>query len=160
MRPLRILHVEDSEEDLILFGRACDAAGLSTVFHPVEDGQQAVAYLRGEGEFRDRNQHPFPDLIILDLNLPGMDGFNFLEWLKNESGFSLPVLVFTVSGSAEDKAKALAAGAAGYFVKPKDFETLVRLAESFRQFGANGHGKDGRHRDGDGKDDDKNNVVT
>jgi len=141
MRPLRILHIEDSEEDLILFGRACDAAGLSTVFHTVEDGQQAVAYLKGEGEFRDRNRHPFPDLIILDLNLPGMDGFGFLEWLRHESGFSLPVLIFTISGCAEDKAKALAAGAAGYFVKPRDFETLVRLAESFRKFSGDGHDK-------------------
>jgi CheY-like chemotaxis protein len=141
MRPLRILHVEDNKEDLILFGRACDAAGLPAIFHPVEDGQEAIAYLRGEGEFGDRDEHPFPDLIVLDLNLPGMDGFNFLKWLKEESGFSIPVLVFTVSGSAEDKAKALAAGAAGYFVKPRDFETLVRLAESFRQFGGDGQVK-------------------
>jgi CheY-like chemotaxis protein len=99
MRPLKILHVEDNKEDLILFGRACDAAGLPTVFHPVEDGFRAVAYLKGEGDFQDRNRHPFPDLIILDLNLPGMDGFHFLKWLKDESGMSLPVLVFTVSGS-------------------------------------------------------------
>lgn len=141
MRPLRILHVEDSEEDLILFGRACEAAALPAVFRSVEDGQEAVLYLKGEGEFRDRKEHPFPDLIVLDLNLPGMGGFDFLKWLKNESGMSVPVLVFTVSGSPEDKAKALAAGAAGYFIKPKDFETFVRLAESFRRFGGNGHDK-------------------
>jgi CheY-like chemotaxis protein len=141
MRPLRILHVEDSEEDLILFGRACNAAGLPTVFHTVEDGHRAMSYLKGEDEFRDRTRHPLPDLIILDLNLPGMDGFEFLKWLKEESELSLPVLVFTVSGSAQDKAKALAAGATGFFVKPKEFETLVRLAESFRRFGANGHDK-------------------
>ena len=142
MRPLRILHVEDSEEDLILFERACEAAGLPAVFHPVADGLRAVAYLKGKGEFQDRTRHPLPDLIVLDLNLPGMGGFDFLKWLREESGFpSLPVLVFTVSGSADDKARALAAGAAGYFVKPKDFETLVRLAESFRQFGGDGHHK-------------------
>ncbi len=134
MRPLRILHVEDSEEDMILFGRACDAAGLPIIFHSVGDGDQAVAYLKGDGEFGDRGKHPFPDLIVLDLNLPGMDGFDFLHWLKQDSGLSLPVLVFTISGSADDKAKAMAAGAAGYFVKPKDFETLVQLAESFRKF--------------------------
>ncbi len=141
MRPLRILHIEDSEEDLILFGRACDAAGLSTIFRCVEDGQEAVLYLKGEGAFRDRKEHPFPDWIVLDLNLPGMGGFDFLKWLKQESGLSLPVLVFTISGSPEDKVKALAAGAAGYFIKPKDFETFVRLAESFRRFGGDGHDK-------------------
>jgi two-component system response regulator len=145
--------VEDSEEDLILFGRACDAAGLPAVFHPAKDGSQAVAYLKGEGKFSDRQQHPLPDLIVLDINLPGMDGIDFLRWLRQESGFSLPVLVFTVSGSAEDKERALAEGAAGYFVKPKEFETLVRLAESFRQFGGNGHKKIAEKRD-DGKNDD------
>lgn len=141
MRPLRILHIEDSEEDLMLFGRACDAAGLPAVFHPVADGAEAVQYLKGEGRFHDRARHPLPDVVVLDLNLPGMGGFDFLQWLREESGLSLPVLVFTVSASAEDKARALASGAAGYFVKPKDFESLVRLTESFRKFGDVGRHK-------------------
>jgi CheY-like chemotaxis protein len=140
MRPLTILHIEDSEEDLILFQRACEAAGLPAVFHPVLDGPAAVAYLEGKGEFADRSKHPLPDIIILDLNLPGMNGFDFLKWFREESGLSVPVLVFTVSGSVEDKARAMAAGAAGFFVKPKEFETLVRLTESFRRFGGDdGH---------------------
>ena len=144
MRPLRILHVEDSQEDTILFGRACDAAGLPAVFHSAGDGSQAMAYLKGEGEFCNRDKHPLPDLVILDLNLPGMDGFDFLRWLR-ESEISLPVLVFTISGSAEDRARALAEGAAGYFVKPTDFETFVRLTESFRQF-ADGENRDKNER--------------
>ena len=135
MRPLKILHIEDREEDMVLFGRACEAAGLPAVFYSVWDGLQAVAYLKGEGEFKDRQQHPLPDLIILDLNLPRMGGFDFLKWFREDSGLApVPVLVFTVSASAEDKARALAEGAVGYFVKPKDFETLVRFAESFRRF--------------------------
>ena len=138
MRPLTILHIEDSEEDLILFERACDAAGLPAVFHPVSDGLEAVAYLEGEGKFCDRSQHPLPDIIILDLNLPRMSGFDFLKWFREKSGLSLPVLVFTVSASVEDKVRALTEGAAGYFVKPRDFETLVRLTESFRKFRTDG----------------------
>ena len=141
MRRLRILHIEDSEEDLILFGRACDAAGLPAVFHPVGDGMAAVDYLKGTGQFQDRGAHPLPDVIILDLNLPGMGGFDFLEWLREESGLNLPVLVFTVSESVEDKARAMAAGATGFFVKPKNFEELVRLTESFRKFAGDGHDK-------------------
>ncbi len=141
MRPLRILHVEDSEEDLELFGRACDAAGLPAVFHPVGDGTEAVSYLKGKDPFNDRSKHPLPDVIILDLNLPGMSGFDFLKWLREESGLSLPVLVFTVSASVEDKTRALSEGATGFFVKPKDFETLVRLTESFRKFALDGHDK-------------------
>lgn len=142
MRPLRILHVDDCDEDLRLFGRACDAAGIPAKFQRVGDGAEAMAYLKGEGRFNDRQQHPLPDLIVLDLNLPGMDGFHFLKWLRHEAAISaLPVLVFTISGSLEDKARAMAEGATGYFVKPKDFETLVRLTESFRQLsGIDGDG--------------------
>lgn len=142
MHPLRILHVEDSEQDLILLGRACEAAGLPAQFQRVGDGVQAVAYLSGEGRFGDRRTYPFPDLIVLDLNLPGMGGLDFLRWLRNESDHgSLPVLVFTVSGSVEDKNRSLAAGATGYFVKPADFEAFVRLTESFKQFRRDGEDK-------------------
>jgi CheY-like chemotaxis protein len=142
VRSLKILHVEDNEEDIVLFGRACEVAGLPAIFHPVWDGMQAVAYLKGQGEFEDREKYPLPDLIVLDLNLPKMGGFDFLKWLRTESGFtSLPVLIFTVSEKAEDKARALAEGAAGYFVKPKDFETLVQFAESVRRFNGNGNGR-------------------
>jgi len=141
VRPLKILHIEDRHEDSELFGRACSAAGLPVIFFPARDGKEAVNYLKGDGQFGDRDKHPLPDVIVLDLNLPGMGGFDFLEWFRSESGLSLPILVFTVSESAEDKARAMAAGAAGFFVKPKDFETLVRLTESFLKFGMGGKDK-------------------
>jgi CheY-like chemotaxis protein len=142
MRLLKILHIEDSEEDLELFRRACEAASLPAEFYRVADGFEAVGYLKGENRFTDRLRHPLPDLIVLDLKMPGMGGFDFLKWLRQESGFSsLPVLVFTVSENAEDKARALAEGAAGFFVKPKDFETLVRLTESFQKFRVDGDAK-------------------
>jgi CheY-like chemotaxis protein len=142
MRPLKILHIEDNEEDLILFERACEAAGLPAEFHPVRDGFEAVAYLKGGGPFADRTKHPLPDLIVLDLSMPGMGGFDFLKWLRQESELSsLPVLIFTVSANADDKARALAEGATGYFIKPRDFEGLVRLTESFRKFKGDGPDK-------------------
>src|SRR4051812_22578912 len=106
MRPLTILQIEDSEEDLILFQRACEAAKLPAVFHPVLDGVAAVAYLEGRGEFSDRSSHPLPDIIILDMNLPRMNGFEFLNWFREKSGLSMPVLVFTVSVNLEDKVRA------------------------------------------------------
>jgi len=142
MRLLKILHVEDSEEDLELFRRACEAAGLPAEFRRVTDGFEAVGYLMGSNDFSNRNRYPLPDLIVLDLKMPGMGGFDFLKWLRQESGFSsLPVLIFTVSTNAQDKARALAEGATGYFIKPKDFETLVRLTESFRKFTVDGNDK-------------------
>lgn len=142
MRQLKILHIEDCEEDALLFGRACEAAGLPAEFCTVRDGSEAVAYLDGDGKFADRGAYPLPDLIVLDLNLPGMDGFDFLKWLRGNTKFLLlPVLVFTESGSVEDKVRAIQEGATGYFIKPKDFDTLVRLAESFRKIVTNGSEK-------------------
>jgi CheY-like chemotaxis protein len=142
MRLLKILHIEDSEEDMELLRRACEAADLPAVFHRVADGSEAVKYLEAKGDFQDRSKHPLPDLIVLDLKMPGMGGFDFLKWLRHESGFlSLPVLVFTVSEKVEDRVRALSEGATGYFVKPKDFETLVRLTESFRNFKTGGADK-------------------
>jgi CheY-like chemotaxis protein len=142
MRRLKILHIEDSEEDLVLFRRACEAADLPAEFYRVRDGFEAVAYLKGGGNFVDRSKNPLPDLIVLDLKMPGMGGFDFLKWLRGEPGhLSLPVLIFTVSANAEDKARAIQEGATGYFVKPKDFETLVRLTESFRKFSGDGRDK-------------------
>lgn len=142
MRALKILHIEDKEEDALLFGRACEAAGLPADCYAVRDFSEAVAYLEGQGKFTDRHAYPLPDLIVLDLRIPGMDGFDFLKWLRQQTDFLLlPVLVFTSSTSEVDKARALNQGATGYFAKPKDFESLVRLAESCRKLGRNGEDK-------------------
>lgn len=142
MRPLRILHVEDSEEDTALFGRACEASGLSSTCYAVHNGSEAVAYLAGAGKYTNRNLYPFPDLIVLDLKMPGMDGFDFLKWLRRQTEFlSLPVLVFTRSTNEADKVRAINEGASGYFIKPKDFESLVRLTESMGNLAGNGERK-------------------
>lgn len=139
MRPLKILHVEDSEEDAVLFDRACEASGLCSICYAVRDGTEAVAYLEGTGKFTNRSLYPFPDLIVLDLKMPGMDGFDFLKWLRRQTEFlSLPVLVFTRSTSNEDKVRAINEGASGYFIKPKDFASLVRLTESMGNIDGDG----------------------
>lgn len=135
IRQLKILHVEDNPHDSALLARACEAAKLTVDFHLVESGLEAVAYLQGDGDFSSREQHPLPDLIILDLKMPGMDGFEFLRWLRQETEFkSLPVLVFTALTTLEHKTRAIAEGASGFFVKPADFAALVQLAENLRQF--------------------------
>lgn len=142
MRPLKILHVEDNTEDALLFGRACQAAGLSADCYAVHDGSEAVAYLEGNDKFADRRAYPLPDLIVLDLKMPRMNGFDFLKWLRQQPRFLLlPVLVFTRSTSEEDKVRAINQGATGYFKKPKDFEGLVRLAESWCKIVGDGQDK-------------------
>jgi DNA-binding response OmpR family regulator len=133
IKPLTILHVEDEENDALLLTRACERAGLPVQLHHVLDGDVARSYLLGEGEFSNRETHPLPHVIVLDLKMPRTDGFEFLRWLRGQQGFAeLPVLVFTSSLSREDKARALSDGASSYFVKPATFEALVNMVEAFK----------------------------
>ena len=142
MRLLKILYIEDSEEGALLFGRACNAAGVPAQFCTVQDGFAAVSYLEGDGKFADRSAYPLPDIVVLELKLPRMDGFDFLKWVRRKTEFlCLPVLVFTSSTSIEDKVRAIQEGATGYFIKPKNFDALVRMAESFRKIVTNGSDK-------------------
>lgn len=129
-KPLLILHVEDDENDALLFEKACERAGLPAKVYWVEAADQATAYLLGEGAYGDRSLYPLPHIILLDLKMPRMDGFQFLKWLRNNEKFAaLPVLVFTASMSREDKARAMSEGATSYFIKPSSFDSLVKMVE-------------------------------
>jgi CheY-like chemotaxis protein len=131
-KPLLILHVEDDENDAILFGKACERAGLPAQTHRVAAADEAKAYLLGEGIYADRLLFPIPQIIVLDLKMPRMDGFDFLKWLRGTAAFAkIPVLVFTASISREDKSRALAEGASSYFIKPASFDALVKMVAGF-----------------------------
>jgi len=133
-KPLLILHVEDDENDAILFRKACERAGLPAQTFRVDAADQARSYLLGEGIYADRILYPLPHIIVLDLKMPRMDGFEFLKWLRHEEKFAaIPVLVFTASISREDKSRALAEGASSFFIKPASFEALVKLVAGFGQ---------------------------
>lgn len=128
LQPLTILHVEDDEGDAILFRKACERARLPVILHHAADAEQAKAYLVGESEFSDRARFPLPQVLVLDLKLPRMTGFEFLRWLRSQAGFEhLPVLIFTSSLARDDKAQAIEDGASSYFVKPASFEALVQI---------------------------------
>ncbi|HET7626715.1 MAG TPA: response regulator, partial [Verrucomicrobiae bacterium] len=121
------------ENDAVLFAKACERAAIPVVLRRVADGEEARDYLLGEGIFTNRAEHPFPQVIVLDLKLPGMNGFEFLAWLRSVKEWgAIPVLIFTSSLSREDKARAMAAGADSFFVKPASFEALVQMVEMFK----------------------------
>ena len=131
-KPLLILHVEDDENDAILFRKACERAGLPAETIRVDAADHARSYLLGEGIYADRTLYPLPQIIVLDLKMPRMDGFEFLKWLRQNKSFaSLPVLVFTASISREDKSRAMAEGASSFFIKPASFEALVKMVAGF-----------------------------
>lgn len=129
-RAKTILLVEDLEDDEVLFKVMARRAGLVNPLLVVRDGAEAVAYFKGEGRFADRKQYPLPELVLLDLRLPKMDGLEVLQWVRRQPEFTqLPVVILTGSILEEDRHKATELGANWYVEKPCDITTLNSLAE-------------------------------
>jgi CheY-like chemotaxis protein len=123
-----ILLVEDSEDDVYLIRRAIKNALITNPVKLVRDGEEAVAYLKGEGKFANRTKYPFPSLVLLDLGLPKMDGLSVLRWIREQREFNLMrVVVLTNSLHMNDTKAAYAAGANSFLIKPTDFQESVRL---------------------------------
>jgi CheY-like chemotaxis protein len=130
-----ILLVEDSDDDQILMRRAFTQANLANPIHGVSDGDEAVAYLSGEGKYADRETYPLPILILLDLKLPKRSGDEVLQWLRAQPGLKrVPVAILTSSNEAVDINRAYDLGANAYLVKPVGFESLVELVKSLNLF--------------------------
>jgi len=126
-----ILLVEDREDDVFLVRRAFEKAYLLNPLQVVRNGEEAVAYLKGEGTYANRAGYPLPSLILLDLKLPGMDGFDVLRWIRQEPNFgSLPVIVLTSSEQIRDVNRAYQLGANSFLVKPTDFQNFIDLGRA------------------------------
>jgi CheY-like chemotaxis protein len=129
--PLLILLCEDCREDALLLRRAFAKAGLSHQILDVRNGQQAINYLAGSALFADRSLHPLPALVLLDIKMPLMDGFEMLSWLKTRPDLkSLPVLVLAGSNSSADIQRAIELGAHDYLIKPRAWPGYVALAQT------------------------------
>ncbi len=120
-----VLTVDDSPDDLMLLSLACGSAKVCFALQSVQSGHCAIAYLQGSQAYADRGRFPFPDLILLDLKMPGKSGFEVLEWIRSRPETKvLPVIVFTSSTQPEDKQRACELGANDYWVKPVDYDEL------------------------------------
>jgi CheY-like chemotaxis protein len=127
-----ILLVEDDPDDALLIQRAFQRAGLKDILKIVRDGEQAINYLRGHGEFADREKFPAPFLMLLDLKMPGTDGFDVLTWVRSDPALKLLlVVVLTSSNLQADVDRAYALGANSYLVKPVEFDEMVRMIQRF-----------------------------
>jgi len=130
-----ILLAEDREDDILLIRRAFKQGGINNPLHVVRDGEQAVAYLKGEGRFFNREEYPVPDLLLLDLKMPRMDGFEVLRWIRKQPGLSsLRVVMLTSSEDIRDVNVAYRMGANSFMVKPMDFENVVELGKVLRDY--------------------------
>ena len=127
MNPV-VLNVDDNLDDVLLLRRACRRAESQFDVHFVEDGELAIDYLLGRGEYKDRVKHPLPTLILLDLKMPRKTGFEVLAWLRANAEFrNIPVAIFSSSTNSDDIRRAMDTGADCYLAKPLDYETLIAL---------------------------------
>jgi len=126
-----VLSVDDSCDDAVLLRLACSTAKISFRLQSVQSGEEAIAYLEGRGKYADRVHFPLPDLILLDLKMPGKSGFDVLSWIRACPDLSrIPVLILTSSVHTKDRARALELGAKQYLVKPVGYAALEALAET------------------------------
>lgn len=132
LRPKDILLVEDSPTDALLAREALSQARIGNVLHHVKDGVEALAFLRRQIGYA---QAPVPDLILLDLNLPRMDGRDVLAQIKGDPGLKLiPVVVLTTSQSEDDMQRAYASHANCYITKPIDFDRFIEVVQAIEHF--------------------------
>ena len=123
-----ILLVEDNEDDVFMIRHALRNAHVTNPLQVTRDGEAAIAYLKGEGKFTNRARYPSPALVLLDLKMPKLDGFEVLRWIRQQPTFNLlRVVVLTNSSDMREASAAYALGANSFLVKPIDFQESVRL---------------------------------
>jgi chemotaxis family two-component system response regulator Rcp1 len=130
--PIEILLVEDNEGDVHLMQQALQKAKVRNRVHVVGDGMEAMTFLRRQAPHQDA---PRPDVILLDLNLPLMDGREVLQELKNDPALrTIPVVVMTTSSAEEDVIRSYSLAANCYVTKPVDLKQFLHVVESVGEF--------------------------
>lgn len=131
-RPVEILLVEDNPGDVRLTQESFKESKVRNTLHVVRDGVEALAFLRGGGEYADA---PRPDLVLLDLNLPKKDGREVLAEIKEDPDLKrIPVVVLTISKNEEDILRSYNLHANCYITKPVDLEQFLRVVKSVDEF--------------------------
>jgi chemotaxis family two-component system response regulator Rcp1 len=131
-KPIQILMVEDNPDDVDLTREALKDAKVHNELYVAKDGVEAMAFLRQETEYQDA---PRPDIILLDLNLPRMDGREVLAEIKKDGGLKrIPVVVLTTSQAEEDILKAYDQYVNCYITKPVDFDQFIKVVKSIDDF--------------------------
>jgi CheY-like chemotaxis protein len=120
---------------VLLVQRALKKASAGTRIHSVSDGDQAISYLSGTGEFSDRERFPMPHLVLLDLKMPRKSGLEVLQWVRDQPIFKkVVIVVFTSSKHDQDITKAYELGANSYLVKPVGFDALFETIKSVNHY--------------------------
>jgi CheY-like chemotaxis protein len=127
-----ILLVDDDANDVTLIQRAFQKAGFRNSLKTAHDGEEAIDYLAGHGCYADRARFPIPFLVLLDLKMPGTDGFEVLQWARSQPELKrLLIAVLTSSNLQADVDRAYELGANSYLVKPVEFDEMVNMVQRF-----------------------------
>ena len=130
-----ILLAEDDDNDVFFLERAFKQAQIANPLFRAKDGEDAVAYLRGDGAYTDRDRYPLPHLVLLDLKMPRKNGFEVIQWVRQQPGLKrLPLVVLTSSKEDPDINRAYEMGANTYLVKPVKFEGLVEMMKALNLY--------------------------
>jgi CheY-like chemotaxis protein len=133
LRPIML--IEDEQTDVILIRRAFEKAGVENPIQYVSDGDKALAWLEGIGEYKDRTAYPLPAFILLDLKLPGMGGLQLLKWIRTKQDLRLiPLVVLTNSSEEANVKAAYEAGANSYLLKPADRNEVYRVIDLIQKY--------------------------
>ena len=133
------LLVEDDPNDALLFEMQLEHAPVDARLLTVDDGSKAIEYLKGEGVYADRETYAIPNVILLDLKMPRINGFEFLEWLRTKGPPAYrftPVVVMSSSGLKEDIERAYRLGANSYMVKPVSWPLFKKRIQALGTYWA------------------------
>lgn len=131
-QPIKILLAEDNEDDIFMIRKAFEEIKLMNVMDVVKDGEEAMAYLRRQGPYKDAQ---FPGLLLLDIRMPKKDGFEVLKEIKGDPALKhLPVVFLTTSKQEEDVVKSYAGGACSFVVKPVGFTQFQEMVKQFELY--------------------------
>jgi CheY-like chemotaxis protein len=126
-----VLMADDDKHAHLLLLRAFRKANSSLLLKVVEDGDEAIKYMEGTGVYADRDVYPVPSLVLLDLNMPKKDGFEVLQWMRQQPDFKRTVvIIFTTSDELEDINRAYDLGANSYLVKTPLYPEFTELVQS------------------------------
>jgi CheY-like chemotaxis protein len=135
VRPVRILLVEDSLQDIEITRKAFEKGGMRHELFIARDGREALDFLYHRIEYRDTRKSPRPGMILLDLNLPKVGGLEVLQQIKNDPDLrTIPVIALTASSRAEDVARSYELGVNTYIQKPVEFETFIRVVNAVHEY--------------------------
>ena|ERR1051326_9160326 len=132
---LDMLLVDDNAIDAMFFRRGVKKSRLNILLQTVTAGQEAIDYLEAKGPFADRSRYPLPDVIVLDLRMPQVNGFDFLAWRKVSPFFStIPVVVFSGAGDPEEVRQVCELGASKHIVKPSESDEWEKVVKDIWDF--------------------------